>query len=551
MDSPFPSTMRRQFLFCSCALLACLAVSAWFWPPALWSLVVLLPLLAAGYRDYFQKAHSIRRNFPLLGRFRYWLEAIRPEINQYFVESNTDGRPFSRDERSLVYQRAKGVLDTMPFGTRLDVYANGYEWLNHSLAPVHVDRRDLRVTVGGPDCKKPYSASILNISAMSYGALSGNAIRALNGGAKDGDFAHNTGEGGLSPHHLANGGDLIWQIGTGYFGCRTMSGDFDPELFAQNAQRPEVKMIEIKLSQGAKPGHGGILPARKVTSEIAAIRNVPLGQDVVSPPAHGAFSTPIEMMQFVARLRDLSGGKPVGLKLCLGKRREFFALCKAMQETGITPDFLAIDGGEGGTGAAPVEFTDRVGSPAADAIIFVHNALVGFSLRDRIRIIGSGRISTGFGMVKALMLGADMVYSARAMMLALGCIQALRCNSNVCPTGVATQDPHLEAGLVVTEKRKRVTSFHRESLASFADLLGAMGLHHPRELRPWHLMRRVGPTEVRHYGELYRYLLPGELLTDDPPAEHARALRAASPHTFAHRGEGSSGAPHHLAHRCP
>jgi len=524
--------MRREFVLVSFLLVGGLVAVSWFLPAVLWSFVVLGPLLVAGYYDFFQTRQAIRRNFPVLGRFRYWFEAIRPEINQYFVESNTDGRPFSRDERSLVYQRAKGALDTMPFGTRLDMYQNGYEWLNHSMAPVHVDPRNLRVTVGGPDCTRPYSASILNISAMSYGALSGNAIQALNGGAVEGGFAHNTGEGGISPHHLAEGGDLIWQIGTGYFGCRTLDGNYVPELFAQNAQRPEVKMIEIKISQGAKPGHGGILPARKVTREIAAIRNVPMGQDVLSPPSHKAFSTPLELVQFIKQLRELSGGKPVGFKLCLGKRREFLGVCKAMVETGITPDFIAVDGGEGGTGAAPVEFTDRVGSPAADAIVFVHNALTGFGLRDRVRVIGSGRITTGFGMIKALMLGCDMVYSARAMMLALGCIQALRCNANVCPAGIATQDPNLAAGLVVADKRRRVASFHHESVVSFAELLGTIGLRDPRELRPWHLMRRISPHEVRHYGELYRYVRAGEFLGDDPPAEYARALRAATAQSF-------------------
>ncbi len=529
--------MRREFVFVSFFILSALAGLAIFWPPVLWSLVLLGPLLAAGVQDYFQTRHAIRRNYPLLGRFRYWLEAIRPEINQYFVESNTEGRPFSRDERSLVYQRAKSTLDTMPFGTRMDIYKSGYEWLNHSMAPKHVDPQSLRVMVGGPDCSQPYSASLLNISAMSYGALSGNAIRALNGGAKDGNFAHNTGEGGISPQHLAMGGDLIWQIGTGYFGCRTLQGDFDSGLFAANAARPEVKMIEIKVSQGAKPGHGGILPAKKVTQEIAKIRNVPLGQDVLSPPAHRAYSTPTEMMQFIAELRQLSGGKPVGFKLCVGKRREFLALCKAMVETGITPDFIAVDGAEGGTGAAPVEFTDRVGSPAVESIIFVHNALQGFGIRDRIRVIGSGRMTTGFGMIKSMILGGDMVYSARAMMLALGCIQALRCNANDCPAGVATQNSNLEAGLVVSDKRRRVAAFHRESVASIGELIGTMGLSGSDELRPWHLMRRIGSTEVRHYGELYHYLEAGELIGEEIPGEYARAMIAASAKTFGHRME--------------
>ncbi len=441
-------------------------------------------LTLIGWMDLLQTKHSIRRNFPLIGWFRYLFEAIRPEINQYFVESNSDGRPFSRDERSLVYQRSKRVLDTVPFGTRLNVYEPGYQWVNHSMRPLHVDPKTLRVLVGGPKCSQPYSASILNISAMSYGSLSAQAIQALNGGALRGGFAHNTGEGGCSPHHLSKGGDLIWQIGTGYFGCRAVDGSFSLEKFKKTVAAPQIKMIEIKISQGAKPGHGGILPGRKVTPEISAIRGVPMGQDVISPPGHSAFSTPIELLEFVQLLREASGGRPIGMKLCVGKRREFLAVAKAMVHTGIMPDYISVDGGEGGTGAAPLEYTDHIGTPGIEGLIFVHNTLVGMGLREQIRVFSSGRITSGFGILRLLALGADVVYAARAFMLSLGCIQALRCNANVCPTGVATNDPALTRGLVVKDKVQRVYSFHEQTILSCAELIGSMGLKSHRDLRP-------------------------------------------------------------------
>ncbi len=526
--------MRKEFVVGSVfyAILCCLAY--FYFPLFLWSLVLLGPILFLGWYDFFQTKHAIRRNFPFLGRARYLFEAIRPEIHQYFVENNSEGAPLNREERTVVYQRAKDVLDTLPFGTQKDVYQEGYEWVNHSLAPTHVDSKDLRVLIGGPDCQQPYSASLLNISAMSYGSLSKNAVLALNGGAKDGGFAHNTGEGSISPYHLEPGGDLIWQIGTGYFGCRTPDGDFNDEAFRKNANRPEVKMIEIKVSQGAKPAHGGILPAEKVDVEISEIRGVPMGKDVLSPPSHRTFSTPMEMMSFIKRLRELSGGKPIGFKLCVGKRREFLALCKAMEKSGITPDFIAVDGGEGGTGAAPLEFSNHIGAPEIEGLIFVHNALVGFGIRDRIKILTMGKVTTGFGMIKRLSLGADLIYSARAMMLALGCIQALKCNSNHCPTGVATQNPHLVAGLVVGDKRTRVATYHRNTIHSVAEIMGAMGISESSELRPWHIMRRVDPTAIRHYGELFSYLKSGDLCSDSPPATYARALHAASAETFRH-----------------
>ncbi len=496
--------------------------------------IVLGPLVVLGLVDMTQKKQAIRRNFPVLGRMRYLLELIRPELYQYFVESDTEGVPFDREHRSLIYQRAKNARDTTPFGTKMDVYAPGYEWVNHSLQAKHVEASNMRVTVGGPDCRQPYSCSLLNVSAMSFGSLSQNAILALSRGAKLGGFAHNTGEGGLSPYHLEGGGDLIWQIGTGYFSCRDAQGNFSPAKFAEKSVLPNVKMVEIKLSQGAKPGHGGILPAAKVTAEIAEIRGVPMGKDVLSPPTHSAFSTPIGLLEFVKQLRDLSGGKPIGFKLCVGRRREFLAICKAMAKTGITPDFITVDGGEGGTGAAPLEFSNHIGAPLTEGLIFVHNALVGYSLRNKIKILASGKVSSGFFMLKRLAIGADIIMSARSMMMAIGCIQALKCNSNHCPVGVATQDPHLMAGLDPTDKSVRVASYHKQTIHSLAEMLGALGLDSAQELRPWHLMHRLSANETRHYGELYHFLADGDLLRDPLPPDFGRACQSASAETFSH-----------------
>jgi glutamate synthase domain-containing protein 2 len=526
--------MRREFAIAAVVIPVVMLALAPYYPGILWLFVIVAPLLTIGIIDFFQTKHTIRRNFPIVGNFRYLFESIRPEINQYFVESNIDGRPFSREERAVVYQRAKGVLDTLPFGTQRDVYAVGYEWLNHSLLPSHIEDRDLRIVVGGPECANPYNCSIFNISAMSYGSLSKNAVLALSGGAKDGGFAHNTGEGGISPYHLKPGGDLIWQIGTGYFGCRAADGTFDEEKFRQNASRDSVRMIELKLSQGAKPGHGGILPAKKVNAEIAEIRGVPIGEDVLSPAAHSSFSTPVELLQFIGRLRELAEGKPVGFKLCVGKRREFFAICKAIEKTGITPDFIVIDGGEGGTGAAPLEFSNNLGTPGVEGLILAHNALVGFGVRDRVKVFATGKVTSAFGVVKRLALGADAVYSARGMMLALGCIQALRCNSNHCPTGIATQNQSLVSGLVVPHKRERIHRFHEETITAVVELLEAMGLQHSEELQPWHILRRISPTESRHYGELFDYLNTGELLKAELPEDYRRAMNAATAESFRH-----------------
>lgn len=525
--------MRKIFITLSIFLILLNIISIFVFPWFLLSLIIILPIIFLGIHDLLQTAHTLKRNFPVIGHARYLLETIRPEIYQYFVESDTEGVPFNREQRTVVYQRAKGTRDSIPFGTKKNVYQVGYEWVNHSLQPSKMHVKNLRIPIGGRECLQPYSASLLNISAMSYGSLSKNAILALNGGAKDGGFAHNTGEGGLTPYHLQNGGDIIWQIGTGYFGCRNLDGTFNElEFIKKAAHTPQIKMIEIKLSQGAKPGHGGILPAKKVTPEIAQIRGVPLGKDVLSPPAHSAFTSPTEMMYFVGKLRKISGGKPVGLKFCLGNKWEFIALCKAMLLTNITPDYISIDGSEGGTGAAPLEFTNSVGTPGIDALMFVHNSLVGFGLRKKIRIMSSGKVTTGFEMIKLIALGADLVYSARGMMLALGCIQALKCNANDCPTGIATQDPEFMQGLVVTEKRKRVSHFHSETIKSMVEIIEAMGLEGTHELRPSHVMRRTSDTESRSYAELFEYIPEGSLLGSDIPRSFEAVVKLATPESF-------------------
>jgi glutamate synthase domain-containing protein 2 len=494
--------MRKYFYAYIVLFLITNAVFYFFMPLALWTLILTLPITIIGLRDILQNSQAIRRNFPVIGNFRYLFEEIRPEINQYFVESNTDGRPFSREQRSIVYQRAKKQTDTIPFGTQQNVYADDYEFLTHSLYPTHVDPKSLRVVIGSDLCKKPYSASIFNISAMSYGSLSKNAVLALNGGAKDGGFAHNTGEGGLSPYHLEPGGDIIWQIGTGYFGCRDLNGNFDVELFKNNATKEQVKMIEIKLSQGAKPGHGGILPARKVTPEIAKIRNVVMGKDVLSPPGHTAFTDAESMMHFIQVLRDNSGGKPIGIKLCLGIHKEFDDLVVAMKKLKIYPDYIVVDGAEGGTGAAPLEFTNYMGTPGKDALIYVVDKLKSEGLKHQIKVISTGKITTAFDLIRLLCLGADATYAARSMLLSLGCIQALRCNTNECPTGVATQDPGLMKGLHVASKRVRVKNFHNETIHVVAEMLSAMGLKSHTELNRSHLMKRVHGLEIKSYDNL-------------------------------------------------
>ncbi|WP_143306118.1 FMN-binding glutamate synthase family protein [Chitinophaga vietnamensis] len=453
--------------------------------------------------DRLQRKHALLRNYPLLGRLRYLLEQIRPEMRQYFFESDTDGRPFNRRQRAVVYQRAKDVKQTVAFGALENMYEPGYEWASHTAFPVKVKPESLRVTIGNEQCEKPYDASLLNISAMSYGALSKTAVLSLNGGAQMGGFAHNTGEGGISPYHLQHGGALIWQIGTGYFGCRDEAGNFSAGEFAAAAAAPAVKMIELKLSQGAKPGKGGVLPAAKNTPEIAAIRKVKPGVSVLSPAAHTAFHNEYEMLAFLQQLRKLSGGKPVGFKLCVGRADELEKICTAMVNTGIYPDFITVDGAEGGTGAAPLEFTDAVGMPLYDALALVVNLLKKYNLKKHIRIMASGKIITGFDMMKVLALGADACYSARGMMLALGCIQALQCDSGSCPVGVATQNPSLYQGVNVADKRVRVANFHRNTIYALAELMGACGFATAGDIDPAAMFRRVTRTDIRSYADIY------------------------------------------------
>ena len=485
--------------------------------PWWWLLAVLLAAVAAlGTWDLLQTRHTLLRVYPVIAHARWLAEALRPEIRQYFIESNTEGTPFDRETRDMIYERAKGTKGDEPFGTERDVNALGYEFLRHSLRAHFASELAPRVRLGGTDCAQPYDIALLNVSAMSFGALSGNAIEALNGGAARGGFAHDTGEGGISPYHLTYGGDLIWEIGSGYFGCRDADGHFDAVLFGEKAALPSVKAISIKLSQGAKPGLGGVLPGAKVSAEIAATRGVPIGRTVVSPPAHTAFHTPVEMMHFIATLRSLSGGKPIGFKLCIGARTEFLSLCKGMLHTGITPDFIIVDGSEGGTGAAPQEFEDHVGMPLTEGLMLVHNALVGTGLRGHIRIGASGKVASGVDIVSRICQGADFTMSARAMMFAVGCIQALKCNTNRCPTGVATQDQGRARALYVPDKIERVVNFQQATVASAAQIVASMGLNGFDELVPAMLNRRIEGQRTRTYAEIYEWLMPGELL-DDPP----------------------------------
>jgi glutamate synthase domain-containing protein 2 len=476
-----------------------------------WLALLFGVLVIVGVRDSLQRKRAVLRNYPVIGHIRFLLEYIRPEIRQYFIESDNEAAPFSRHQRSLVYQRAKGDPDKRPFGTQLDVALPGFEWLNHSLAPTQIESHDFRVRIGDGRAQ-PYEASLFNISAMSFGSLSANAILALNGGAKRGGFAHDTGEGSISEHHRVHGGDLIWEIGSGYFGCRTADGKFDPERFAASARDPQVKMIEIKLSQGAKPGHGGVLPGSKVTAEIAAARGVAVGDDCISPASHSAFSTPTELMQFVERLRELSGGKPTGFKLCIGHPWEWFAICKAMLETGIVPDFIVVDGTEGGTGAAPLEFTDHVGAPLQEGLLLVHNTLTGLGLRSRIRIGAAGKVVSAFDISRVLALGADWCNAARGFMFALGCLQAQTCHTGACPTGVTTQDPSRQRALVVSDKIERVYRFHKNTLEALKELVQAAGLTHPNQIRASHIVRRGTDREVRLLANSLSFLKPDELL---------------------------------------
>jgi glutamate synthase domain-containing protein 2 len=512
-------SLRRYVVFAICigltALFATFAgdrVSLWVGAGLFGALSLL------GVADLIQTRHSLQRNFPVIGHVRWIAEMIRPEVRQYLVEADEEAAPFSREQRSLVYDRAKGKPGEHPFGTLLDVYREGYEFMGHSAFPAKpADPAAFRIRIGGEACAKPYSASVFNISAMSFGSLSANAIRALNAGARRGGFSHDTGEGSISPYHLEGGGDIVWEVASGYFGCRDADGRFDPARFAERAALDQVKMIEIKLSQGAKPGHGGVLPAAKVTPEIARTRDVPLGRDCISPARHSAFSTPIELMDFITRLRELSGGKPVGFKLCIGNPWDFMSVVKAMLRTGVTPDFIVVDGAEGGTGAAPTEFSDHIGMPMREGLLLVHNTLVGAGLRPRLKLGAAGKIVSAFDIASVLAIGADWANAARGFMFALGCVQSIQCNTNRCPTGVATQDRLRQAGLVVPDKAERVYNFHRLTLQALADMLAAAGLEHPDQLRPHHLLRRVSATEVKQLSDLHTFLQPGALLDGDCP----------------------------------
>ena len=520
-DSALP-VRYAAFVMCIVGFLLCAFTFAGFRTGGFLALL-FAALVVRGLVDLKQPKRSILRNYPVIGHLRFLLEYIRPEIRQYFVESDSDATPFSRSQRSLVYQRAKGDPDKRPFGTQLDVHAPGYEWINHSVAPSKVSSHDFRTWIGGEPgkpqvgqkpCTQPYSASIFNISAMSFGALSANAILALNQGAKRGGFAHDTGEGSISQHHRVHGGDLIWEVASGYFGCRNDDGTFNADKFAANANDPQVKMIELKLSQGAKPGHGGILPAAKVTFEIAAARGVPAGVDCVSPAAHSAFSTPIEMMHFIARLRQLSGGKPTGFKLCIGHPWEWFAMVKAMLVTGITPDFIVVDGAEGGTGAAPLEFTDHVGAPLQEGLRLVHNTLRGVGLRDRIRVGCAGKVISAFDITRLMALGADWCNSARGFMFALGCLQAQTCHTGHCPTGVTTQDPLRQRALVVGDKAERVYNFHQQTLHALKELVQAAGVAHPGDITAHHIVRRGSDQKVQSLAQALLTQMPDRALLE-------------------------------------
>jgi len=526
--------MLRYAPFSTVAVLtvACFLLGLVVAPEFLWPLPILVPLMCLGIWDVWQTKHTLLRLYPISAHFRWFFEWLRPYMREYLLNSNQQGRPYSHNQRALIYRRAKGTEALQPFGTELDVYSPQHEWINHAIAAKQEARHDYRVTVGAGQCSKPYSASVLNISAMSFGSLSGRALEALNMGAKLGGFYHDTGEGGLSEYHRKQGGDLVWEIGTGYFGCRTSDGAFDPARFAETAALDQVKMIEIKLSQGAKPGHGGVLPGPKVTPEIAAARDVEAWKQVVSPPYHTAFSTPLGMMEWIAELRELSGGKPVGFKLCIGHHWEFLALVKAMLQSGIVPDFIVVDGAEGGTGAAPAELSDNVGTPLREGLIFAVNALRGSGLRDRIRVAASGKIIGGHTLAANMALGADWCNAARAFMFSIGCVQTKRCHTDRCPTGVATQNRWRQAGLVVADKGPRAYQFHRNTLLALSQYVGAAGLADPAQLEPHHLRVRISETQVLSADHIYTFLAPGALLEAPADTPYARWWAMADPGSF-------------------
>ncbi|SFB78011.1 FMN-binding glutamate synthase family protein [Tropicimonas isoalkanivorans] len=520
--------LKRAIIPATAAGLAIVSLAlGWYW---------LVPLavavVAIGIYDFYQKKWTITRNYPVAGRIRWLFYQLRPYLHSYIVEGDLSGTPYSFDARNLIHARARGETDTHPFGTERHVSDPDYHWVGHSIAPEPRPDESPRVQVGNDQCARPYSASVLNISAMSFGALSANAVRALNIGAKQGGFYHDSGEGGLSKHHLAHGGDLVWELGSGYFGARDEQGNFDSEKFRDGAAHDAVKMTEIKLSQGAKPGHGGMLPAAKVTEEIAEARQVPAHQDCLSPRGHSAFSTPIELMEFAARMRDLSGGKPVGLKLCIGQPHEPFALAKAMLETGIRPDFIVVDGGEGGTGAAPVELSDWVGMPLSEGLVLMRNALVGAGLKDDVRLAASGKVYSGMGLARCLAQGADWCNAARAFMLSIGCVQAQRCHLGTCPTGVTTQNKSRQRGLIPEVQGERAARFHAKTLEALAEIVAAAGFAHPRDLQPHHLMHRVGPERALPMDRVQSFLAEGVLIDAPEDTVYAEWWRAAQADSF-------------------
>ena len=482
-------------------------------------LLVTASYTVIGFYDMYFSRHSLNRLYPVVAYIRYFLESYRVEVQQYFIANDTEENPFNREQRTLVYQRAKNISDTIAFGTQRNLLEENYLSLWHSLEPKVVKDDVKSVLIGGPDCRQPYAASYLNISAMSFGSLSSSAIEALNLGAHKAGCYHNTGEGGVSPYHLKHGGDIVWQIGTGLFGCRTETGDFCPESFSRTAAKPVIKMIEIKLSQGAKPGHGGVLPKAKITREIADIRNIKMTEDCISPAVNPECRTPLALLSFITRLRDLSNGKPVGIKLCIGNPAEFLSLCKAMLETGITPDFITVDGAEGGTGAAPVEFSNRLGMMCLEGVYFVHNALVGVGLRDKIRIIAAGKTASSFDLLSKIAVGADVVNAARTMMMAIGCIQSRHCNNNQCPTGVATQDPARAKAIDILDKSERVKNFHHNTLKNFYELVGSMGLNDPADLMPQMIKRRSSDGLLMPVASLVEPLTPNELINNPDASE--------------------------------
>ena len=515
-------------ILAAAATLACAVL-----PPLRWGLIATVPLLAITLWDFVQNTHSLRRNYPLIARIRWGFEWLRPFLHSYLVESDLEGSPFNHDERGLIYARAKGNLASHPMGTELDVYSEQYEWFGHSIAANGKAPEEWRLAIGGPECTQPYSTALLNISAMSFGSLSAHAIEALNKGAAMGGFAHDTGEGGISRYHRKHGGDLIWEIGSGYFGCRNRDGSFDPDHFAESSHDDQVKMVEVKLSQGAKPGHGGMLPGSKVTPEIAEARKIEVGQDCISPPSHSTFSTPVGLLEWLAQLRELSGGKPVGFKLCVGKPHEIMAIGKAMLKTGIAPDFIVVDGGEGGTGAAPAELSDRVGAPLREGLVVMRNMLVGTGLKDRVKLGASGKIHSGGGMAVAFSIGADWCNAARAFMFSLGCVQSMRCHIGDCPTGIATQVPWRQQGLVVADKSERVARFQKETVEALHEIVVSMGLADPWSIAPMDLFQRPNSTTAMPFDRIYEFLKPGQLVDDPESTPYARAWEQAQADSFA------------------